>query len=491
MMENKSGAAEYAEIKKRTISGVGSLVLRNLLIQPISFFGFVFLSVYLQRWELGIFWAVTEVVGFLGYFSDVGLAAAIIQKKEKPDIKELRATFTVQQVLVISLVLIAFFLTPWLETRFDFQNGRYLYWVLLFGFFTSSLKTIPSILLEKELRFDKISIVDLVEQIVFTGLAVFLAWRGMGVNSWAWAIFFRSISGLVLIYILSPWPIGFNFHFKIVKRLFSFGIPFQANSLLAMLKDRLVNIFLWRILGSEGVGVLGWAQRWAQVPLRFLMDQVVRVSFPAYSKLQSDKDILKKALERSVFLVNIVVFPVLVGIGFLMPKVIIVFEKYHKWSIGIIPLWLYLGSFAWGVVTTPLVNAFNSVGKVRLTLNLMVFWTVLTWLLVPPLAKLLGTTGAALGLFIVSSTSFVAWIMAKKQFGISMTRVLVSPLLATLTMFLVLELSDYLIPDSLPAVIALVIIGAVSYGATTWLIANNEVRWLIKNIKECLKKSSK
>ena len=253
-------ALDTQEIKKKTLSGVGALVLRNLLMQPISFFGFLALSVFLKRWGLGVFWAVSEVVGFLGVFSGVGLAAAVIQKKKEPSKEELRATFTIQQILVVFLLTVAFLLTPFLESRFDFQNGRFLYWVLLFGFFTSSLTTIPSVLLERKLRFEKLAVVDLLEQIVFTALAVFLAWRGLGVDSWAWAVLARSVVGVVLIYRLSPWPLGISFHWRSVKELFKFGVPFQANSLLAMLKDRLMNIFLWGRLGCEGVRILGLAQ---------------------------------------------------------------------------------------------------------------------------------------------------------------------------------------------------------------------------------------
>ena len=484
-------AVDTKELKKRAFSGVSVLILRNLLMQPISFFGFLFLSIFLKKWQLGVFWAVSEVVGFLGYFSDVGLAAAIIQKKEKPTKKELRATFTIQQVLVIGSITIALLLTPLLKRKFDFERGKFLYLMLLFGFFTSSLKTIPSVILEKKLAFKKIAIVDLMEQIVFTGLAVFLAWKGFGVNSWAWAVFFRSLAGVILIYIFSPWPLGFSLHFESVKKLFRFGVPFQINSLLAMLKDKLMNVFLWGILGSEGVGILGWAQRWAQAPLHLLMDQVVRVGFPAYSKLQNDKEKLRRALERTVSLVNLLILPVLTGMGFLMPKVVAVFPQYYKWSVGIIPFWFYLGSFAWGAITTPLVNAFNSVGRVKLTLKLMISWTALTWLLFPPLAKKFGANGAALGLFLVSSTSFVAWIIAKREFGISFKRILLTPVAADILMLASLIIFDNFLAVSILEIVLLTGVGALVYGAVAWVMSKEEIIWLVNTSKEWYSELSK
>ena len=325
-------AKNNPDIKRKAFAGIGALMMRSLLMQPISFLGFFFLSVFLKRWELGVFWAVSEVVGLLGYFSDVGLAAALIQKKAKPKKEEIRATFTIQQILVLGLIIIAVVLAPFLQRRFNFTDeGRLLFYSFLFGFFAASLKTIPSVNLERRLKFGKLAIVDLVEQTVFTSLAVLLAWRGFGITSWIGAILARSLVGVVLIYLFSPWPIGISFNFKTLRSLVKFGVPFQINSLLAVFKDRLVNIFLWGIVGSDGIGILGWAQRWAQLPLKFLMDPVIRVAFPAYSRLQGDKQRLKNALERSGFFVNLFIFHFLVGMGLAMPRVIAVFTQYQKW----------------------------------------------------------------------------------------------------------------------------------------------------------------
>jgi len=475
-------AMDTQKIKERTISGVSVLMLRNFLIQPISSFGFIFLSVFLKKWELGVFWAVSEVVGFLGYFSDIGLAAAVIQKKEELRKEELQAVFTVQQLLVTVTVAIAFLLTPVLEKRFDFQNGRFLYWSLLFGFFTSSLKTLPSVLLERKMRFEKIALVDLAEQVIYTGLAVFLAWRGFGINSWMWAVLGRSLIGVVLMYILSPWPVGINFHLGTIRHLFRFGIPFQLNSFLAMLKDRLINIFLWGILGSEGVGILGWAKRLAQIPLRFIMDQVIRVTFPAYSRLQTNREKLRLAVERSILSINLLIFPVLAGMGFLMPKVVVVFPKYHKWAVGIVPFWFYLGNSAFAAVTTPLVNAFNSIGKVKISLQLMIMWTVLTWILTPLLAKKFGPQGAAFALFLVSSTSIGVWILAKKELGISLRRILLVPFISVLIMLLALFLAENFFPLSLPGILGLVLVGAGVYGGAMFLFAKDDIRWLFDSL---------
>lgn len=473
------------QVKSKTFTGVGALVMRNVLKQPISFISFFALSVFLEPWQLGVYWAVTEVIGILGYFSDVGLAAALIQKRKEPKNKEFRTTFTIQQIIVFTLIALSVILTPWLQQKFDFgQYGRSLFYALLFGFFSSSLKTIPSVKLERKLGFKKLAFIDLMEQIAFSGLAVLLAWQGFGVQSWIVAVLARSVVGLVLMYIFSPWPIGFAFDFQSIKDLFSFGIPYQANSLLAVFKDRLMNVFLWGILGSTGMGILGWAQKWSQLPLRFLMDSVIRVTFPAYSRLQKNKQRLRKALNKGAFFINFFVFPVLAGMGILMPKVVSLYPQYQKWSEAIVPFWLYLINFGIGAATTPLVNAFSAVGKIKINLKLMIMWTGLTWLLVPFLAKQMGVTGAALGLMLVSFSSVIAWWLVRKEFDVNLLKIIGLPLLLTIVMSGSLILIDQVLTLSVVEMIVLVLSGGLIYLSLSFLIARQDLAWFISSLRE-------
>ncbi|HRS23223.1 MAG TPA: oligosaccharide flippase family protein, partial [Candidatus Woesebacteria bacterium] len=70
------------EIKAKTTTNILFLSLRNIAIQAISFLGFFLLTILLKKEEIGLFSLIVEIIGILGYFSDIGLAAALIQQKE-------------------------------------------------------------------------------------------------------------------------------------------------------------------------------------------------------------------------------------------------------------------------------------------------------------------------------------------------------------------------------------------------------------------------
>src|ERR1041385_7554237 len=159
---------DIATVTKRSIHGVFALVSRTFFIQIISLAVVTALYALLKESEIGVFFVVSASIAFLSYFSDIGLAAALIQKKEALTEQDLRTTFTIQQILVITVVIIALFLSGFVGHLYKLNtSGVYLFQALEISFFLSSLKTIPSIILERNLRFDKLVIPQIIETIVF------------------------------------------------------------------------------------------------------------------------------------------------------------------------------------------------------------------------------------------------------------------------------------------------------------------------------------
>jgi O-antigen/teichoic acid export membrane protein len=265
------------------------------------------LTVFLSPSEFGVFWIVSAIVNFLAYFSDVGLAAALIQKKDEITPDDLKTTFTVQQFLVVTLLLVLLLLTP-LFQKFFFVSGegKLLLYALGFSLLLSSLKTIPSVLMERNLEFPKLVIPQVLENIVYNITAVFLAWQGYGIQSFTYAVLVRGIVGLIAIYILKPWKPALALNKGSLRKLLTFGVPYQINTFLATIKDDGMTVFLGRILGSSGLGLLGWAQKWAYTPLRLFLDHVLKVTFPAFSRMQDEKEHLEVLPDH--FLVCFTVF---------------------------------------------------------------------------------------------------------------------------------------------------------------------------------------
>lgn len=452
-------------VKKRSVRGVATLTGRTLILNLISFIAQGFLWAFLSPAEFGTFWIVSAVVNFLAYFGDVGLAAALIQKKENPTEADLKTTFTIQQGLVLVLLVVLFFAAPLIANRYSLTPGGVsLLYALGISFLFSSLKSIPSMLLERELEFGKLVIPQVLETMIYSVSVVYFAWKGFGITSFTYSVLIRGVVGLILIYILKPWRPGLAFSIPSLKSLLKFGLPYQINTFLAVLKDDGMTVVLGGILGATGMGILGTARKLAQYPLRFFMDNVTKVTFPAFSRMQGSKDDLKRALERSIFFITFLVLPSIIGLVILAPILVRVIPRYEKWIPALIPLTILAADTVFASVTTQLTNVLNAVGKIKITFYLMIMWTVLAFALIPILSLKYGPVGGAFGFALVSASSIIAIIIAKKHVDFSLTASFGKPLIASFVMGITLLVVRALLPVNYYSLAILILVGAGVYG---------------------------
>ena len=464
---NPTDEISIEAVKERSVRGVVVLTGRTFVLQVIALVAQLFLFAYLGKYEFGVFAIVSAIISFLVYFSDIGLAAALIQKKEKPTDLDLKTTFFVQQVLVAAIIAVVVVLTPFFTAKYSLNHdGQILLYALALSLFLSSLKSIPSVLLERKLEFVKLVFPQILEQLVYNVILVGMAMKGFGLMSFTYAVILRGIVGLITIYILQPWTPGFAFSRKTLSGLFKFGVPYQINTFLATFKDDGITLILGGILGPVGVGILSFAQKLARIPLTFFMDTVTRVTFPAFSRMQDAPDHLERSVTRSIFFICLFVFPSLVGIVILAPMLVRVVPRYNQWIPAIIPILFVSINFMFAAATTQLTNLLNAIGKIKITFYLMIMWTVLTWTLVPVLAIKYSVNGASLGYALVGASSIVAIMVAKRYVNFSITDSMIKPLIGAAVMAAFLLPAKRYFPVSVNSMVVLSLGGAVIYSTS-------------------------
>lgn len=450
-------------VAKKSVKSVFALISRTFLIQLLAVLASFVLTLYLSPSDFGVFFIVSSFVVFLNYFSDIGLAASLIQKKEEPTLIELRTVFTTQQALVLALIIPFLIFSPQIAEFFNVEaQGKYLIYAFLISFFLSSLKTIPTIQLERRLDFHKLIIPQIAENLVYNLTLIIMAINGWGVTSFTVAIVLRSIVGLIIIYIISPWKVGLAYEKTSLKKLLSFGLPFQANSLLALAKDDLINIYIGKVLPLTQVGYIGFAQKWAFLPLRLVLDNVIKIMFPSLSRLQHDKNAQKVVVEKSLFVIALFIMPIAVGFIMLSPYFINLIPGYAKWAPAYISLVFFALNTVAGSLSTPITNFLYATGKAKIALYFMTFWTMLTWILTPLFIKWFGFNGVALASFLVSLSTLSIYFVAKRYINFSLIKPIIRPLFTAIVMLIFIYLTKGIITSLLTLIIE-VVMAAIIY----------------------------
>lgn len=434
-LDDELSAEEITQIKKKSVKGVVSFFLRTLLLQGIGLTSAFVLSAFLSPEDFGIFGIVTQVIALLVFFSDIGLAASLIQKKNEPTQEDYKTAFTIQMLLawVIFFIVLIVIRTGLLNVKIG-NDGILVLLALAISFPLATFKTIPSIILERKLDFNKLVLPQIFEQFVFHSILIVLAWKGFGVKSYFFAIICRSLIGLIVMQILQPWRPRFSIYRNSLKGLLNFGVKFQLNDFLARIKDQLYFLVLGAFLPLKDFGYLQWSKNWSMYPYNLTVQNVMSITFPTFSRLQNHKDLLKKAIEKSIYFIALFIFPILVGMSIFIYPLTELVGKYGKWQPAIFSFVLFSLSVAWSAISTPLVNSLNAIGKINQTLKLMTMWTILTWVLTPILVWKFAFNGVAIAAFLISFTSIFSVFMIKKYVPVEIMKNVWPQLVASICM---------------------------------------------------------
>ncbi|HUD44629.1 MAG TPA: oligosaccharide flippase family protein [Patescibacteria group bacterium] len=472
------------DVTKRSVYGIFALTSRTFLLQLVSFVAFVLIASKLSVQDIGIYTAVTAIQRVISFITDFGFGAALVQKRDDLVREDLTTTFTLQFFLTLFIFLIVFLLNPFFKSFFHLsQAGIYLLLSLVFSIFLSSFKTIPSILLERTIQFNKVILPQIAESLAFNIVLIILVLSKFGLNSYTWAFLAAGFISIPIYYYLAPWPVAFGISRSSLRHL-RFGLQFQAKNILATIKDDFLTVILTKFLSYVDIGYIGFAQRLSFFVYRFIVDSVTKVTFSSYARIQHDTKLLRTAIEKSLFYVSACMFPLLTGLILISPYIIAYYPKWHnKWEPALFSLVFFSLNAMISSMSGILVNVLDSNGKVKVTLQLMVFWTILTWILTPLAIHLYGYNGVALASFIVTLTIVVTIYLVKKVVMFSFWKSIILPLSVTIVMGIATYIMERAFVHDIITLVLVIIISGLIYCAIFYSFAHDEVKKDFINIR--------
>lgn len=470
-------------IARRSVHGVFALISRQFILQLISLGAFFLISSLLRVSDIGIYTAVIAIQRIINFFTDFGLGAALVQKKEHITQNDITTSFTIQMGSTLLIFLLVFLFQGYIASFFKLNNaGIRLLLVLVFSIFLSSFKTIPSILLERKIHFSKLVIPQIIESFTFNVILVVLVLRKFGIDSYSWAFLISSIVGIPCYYYVSPWKIRIGISKESLKHL-KFGAQFQAKNILATIKDDLLTVILIKFLSFTEIGYIGFAQRIAFFVFRYIVDSVTKVTFSTYSRIQIHSQHLRQAVEKSLFFVSATMFPILAGIIITAPYFVRYFPRWHnKWEPALFSLLFFCLNAMVSSISNILVNVLDATGQVKTTLKLMVLWTTLTWILTPLFIFTMGYNGVAVASFLVTLTIVFTVYLTKKIVQFDLFKNIYKPVIAVILMSLFVAFLAQIIAVSLFSLFVVIVLSGLFYSGILYAIAKNDLHTDFKKI---------
>ncbi len=381
-------------LKQKTFSGVTWQMAGKILQKVISVATFAILARILQPSTFGLFaLAFTAIDGF-HIFKSFGFDTALIQRRE--DLEGANNTaFFVVQVSGILLCAVCYLAAPFVAHFFHNQDLLSIIRALGIIFIFNGFSRIPSTLLAKEMRFNVLSVIDLIGGIVNCIAAVGFALISPTIWSLVGAYILKQLTIAVLTRQFSGFRIKWRFNFQIAKELLHFGKFMVGLGLLNYVVVNLNNIIAGKILGVVALGYYALAANIGNFINSHFTALLENVMFPAYASIQSDLSDVKRAFFKTTKFVSILSLPF--GIALILLAKEFVTTLYGVKWLSIVPLIQIFGAMQ---LLIPILicsgSLFLGCGKPRYNFDLTFYPLLLKLPLLILFAKHWGILGIAL-----------------------------------------------------------------------------------------------
>lgn len=467
---------------KRTVaSGILLVGLKRVLSQIILTSTNIFLARILAPEIFGSFAIISFLILTSGLLVNFGLAPALIQKRGVLTKDNLRAVFTI--LLMGSLIMVAgiFLFAPLINILYGGKLGEEnIFWFRIFSFslVLNHMTAISEILLERNLEYKKLTIGQLVTLFSAQIVTVTLALNGLGVGSFVLGTLIGGIVNFALFFNLSPWPIGIFFSLSKIKPFLSFGLNYQANTLVGAINGAVIPVFVGAVSGPRAVGLINWAAGLRGVGYA-PFDVIENIIFPAASRVQDNKLLLKSLVEKMIRLSCLFSFPLLATIFALAPSITYIIYT-GVWLQGLTALYIGTVQAIFIIIGAILIDVLLALGKAKTVRNISIFWAALQWILTVPLVLLWNFNGVVLAGMLVSATFFIPLYEVRKEVEIDLLPNVIPYLFLSIIGGLLMLLVSRLITIS--SVWELVLVAASGMGAYFGTLTLFEGRRLIADI---------
>lgn len=378
----------------QAISGFSFLALLRVFVRALSLFKNIIIARALSPFQFGAFGIATLVLVFAEIVTETGINTFLIQNREDID-KYINTSWIVsilRGIIILILIMVsASFIAEFFKNR-ESQSLLFLISLvpLLRGFINPSI-----VKFQKELMF---------RQQFYYQSSIFLVETFFSIVLVLWlktteALIYGMIVGVLFeiafsFLIAKPIP-KFNFKFDLFKKVVGYGKWITLQTIFNYFYQHGDDIAVGRLLGISSLGFYDMAYRISLVPLSDVSDVVSKVTLPVYIKISDEKERLRRAFVRTLFVICFITIPI--GfIIFLFPNQIISLILGEKW-LPAAPALKLLGIFAFiRAISSFSMGIFIPLGKQNIFTLISLVGLLGLIITIVPFTQTYGILGAAL-----------------------------------------------------------------------------------------------
>ncbi|GAB3222916.1 colanic acid undecaprenyl disphosphate flippase WzxC [Spirosoma arcticum] len=448
------------------------ITIATVISTLFQFIQVAILARLLSPADFGIVSVSNLIIAFFQVFANLGFSNSIIYKQESD--RNVLSTLYFLNLMVGALIFVVIYVsTPSIVLFYHEPKLERVVTLASYYFLIVYFGQLYYFLLEKELRFRSVAIIDIVGTLVGSGVTITLAYSGFEELS-------LIIGSLVMQVIRTVLQIGFGlkffvptwfFNLRNVKEHLRFGLFNLGDGLLGFIQSNSDNIFIGGMLGVQQLGYYTIAYQLAIFPISKLNPIILQVAYPILAKMKDNTASLKQSYLKILDFISYCNLPLLAGLYITAESIVPLFygPGWEK-TIDLIRIFVFVGAFT--SLSHPLFTLAFTKGKP----NLLFYLNLGTLIVKLPMVYFLGTyyqvTGVAfaflLATFLNLAVNFMIVQYLVGNFMGTFLRNIAKPLLFCLIMVGLVALYKALVGyDGLTNMLIEIAIGGATYAVLT------------------------
>lgn len=264
----RSGAITISSHAVKFVLQIGSTLILARLLTPSDF---------------GLVAMVTVFTGFVSLFKDLGLSVSTVQR-ERISHEQVSTLFWINVGLSMVLMLVAAITAPAVARFYEEPRLTLIMLAIAGTFILGGLTAQHSALLQRQMRFGRLAVVEIGSAAVGIAVGVIMALGGAGYWSLVAMTATNVAVTMVLTWIFSGWRPGLPRRRAGVAPMVAFGGNLSAAQALNYVGANLDSVLIGWWWGSGALGIYSKAYQLLTLPLTQLNAPVAAVALPAMSR---------------------------------------------------------------------------------------------------------------------------------------------------------------------------------------------------------------
>ncbi len=388
------------DLKRETQKNLLIVFSLNIFDKIVIFFGLVVLARLLRPEDFGIL-AITEIlIAFIGMWNEHIFETASIATTRKDNFDTtLSIAFFIRGGLSVLLYAALYIASGFWAGLYGNEKIGLAIKILGLNILIYNLIFVPTTILTKERRFDRLIIPTVSKNSLVYIIAIILAFWGFGFWS---LIFSRIISYLfvaISLYIIRPWRIRFIWNRLILSELFRYAKGMYLFMFLAFLTTQIDKFVVSRISGVVMTGYYTMAYSFGTWVITNIFAVADRVAFPLYSEIKTEEDILRRAYLKFFRYIFAVSVPILTGLALFAGDFVMLFLG-AKWFMVITPLKILAIAGFFGLLGNISNSLLKAIGRLDIEVKRNLVLAVVLILTLTPLSIKYGIVGSSFAVLI-------------------------------------------------------------------------------------------